>query len=217
MNELGYFKVWKAKLPRGLKVQDMNDKLDRDHRGWWTHIIACLTLHKEIVVDKHVYKNTSLIMTAMGKYYIHPGTKRYLLESICHEFPQSDVLILNRWGTTDNQIKSTFPDAKRHRAHFDGWFNYKDMPHKNVTAHGLKTDREGGKDWWLHNAKAQTTRYQYGQDHYTHPLVEDRCVEYWYKGQRKIIVGTGQRQVVEIIDVEHLTRHLLETWTNARL
>ena len=216
-NELGYFQMWKAKLPRGLTVQDMNVKLSGHHKDWWTHTVACLTLYKQIVKDGDSYVNTSLIMSAMGKYYIHPGTKRYILESICDQFPQSDVLIMNRWGTTEEQILTDFPDAKRHREDFDGWFNYKDLPHKNVHAHGLKTDRKGGKDMWLHTARKGTRRI--AESHYDHmPLLRGRSIECWYGGKKVITLGAfPEVKRVNVKDVYHFTKILLWEYTDARL
>lgn len=213
--ELGYFEMWKAKLPRGLPVQDMNTKLSGHHKDWWTHTVACLSLYQQIVKKGDSYVNTSLIMSAMGKYYIHPGTKRYILESICDQFPQSDVLIMNRWGTTEEQILKDFPDAKRHREDFNGWFNYKDIPKKDVYAHGLKTDRKGGKDMWLHAARKGTNIIAEG--HYDHPLIYGRCIEFWYQGKKAITIGRGEATRVDVYDVYHFTKILLREYTDARL
>lgn len=191
--KLGYFDIWYATLPADMvELKNVQIKLYGKPKNYLNHALIVLHLYDEFAGTDKEYQSDSTIMTANGEFYIHPGTNRYLLERVCKEMPKSKVLIINRWGTTYEQVLKSFPDAKLYKENVMCAMNYKEKPHKLVAAHGMKCGWEGHKDTWLIHVKEHLqTQVHNGITRVIHPVFNttNTSLSIYFQDQCKIILG----------------------------
>lgn len=80
------------------------------------------------------------IMAANNEYYLHPGTNRYLISKVLGL--DCPALIINRWNTSYDEVKSHFPDAVPYEKDFPSFVSYVNK----FKSHRIKPHRTASKN-----------------------------------------------------------------------
>jgi len=197
------FQVYKVTVPRHYPFPNIDKRVEMNDRGYRNFAGATLGVYWD-----GYYKDYATIIAANCEVFLHPGTNRYVMSRINPNFPEVTALLINRWGTSFDWIKSQFPDAELYTDSFAAFmsFRHEDEPGAGMLlGHGLKSHRTVNKSAFDVAVMATENLFDYNP-------VGLRVV---YKGEQKIILGNQREyKTVDINSIYDYSGVLLKHFTD---
>jgi len=154
------------------------------------------------------YKDMATITAVNCETFLHPGSNRYVMSRINPNFPPVTALLIDRWGTPYDWVKSHFNNVEEYTESFVGYMNYSHYVEPGqglLRGHGLKPHRTVNKSAFDLATTQTDTILDYNS----------QGLEILYKGNRKILLGNNEDYItVEIDSIYDYAKVLLNHFTD---
>ena len=188
--KLDRFEIYKATIGEFV-FHEVENKLHSPYPHVLYNIAKiCIGLYFEERIEEPV-----TIWTANNQYSLHPGTNRYLFSQVFN-LPL-EAYIINRWGTTAEQIKYNFPDAQPFDGDMEAYISY---VHK-FNVHRIKPGRS-------------VKKHEFSQAAVNTDFFNDKGLVVYSQGEIKAKLGNRNFEEVEVDSMIEYVKQVLRRYTD---
>lgn len=188
--KLDQFEIYKATIG-DFVFEDVEDKLHSPYPHVLYNIAKiCTALYFEERIEDPV-----TVWTVNNQYCLHPGTNRYLFSKVFN-LPL-EAYIINRWGTTADQIKNNFPDSQPFTGDIEAFIGY---VHK-FRVHRIKPGRS-------------VKKHEFSQAAVATNFFNDKGLAIYCQGELKVKLGARNFRDVEVDSMVEYVKQVLRRYTD---
>jgi hypothetical protein len=116
-----FYQIYEATVPDNFTEKYIEDRINQLS---YLHRIAKTLIR--IYESRPIYDDSIQITALNGEYMVHPGVHRMIVGRLIEQ--PIKAFIVNRYGTSYEEILKTFPDAKPYNENMNALFVRKETP-----------------------------------------------------------------------------------------